>query len=101
MVRILKNMRGKLVDDGAIAASVAPSYFVEGLMYNVPTDKFGGSYGASFVNSMKWIQENADKTKLICANRQHWLLRANAKTSWNPTDAETFLTAVIQMWNRW
>ena len=30
MVRILKNMRGKLVDAGAIDDGSAPSYFLEG-----------------------------------------------------------------------
>jgi hypothetical protein len=32
MARILKNMRGKLVEDGTIADGSAPSYFLEGLL---------------------------------------------------------------------
>ncbi len=45
MVRILKNMRTRLVEDGSIPQGTAPSYFLEGLLYNVPDDKFGDSYG--------------------------------------------------------
>src|SRR3989339_1948869 len=36
MVRVLKNLRSKLVADGALKAGVAPSYYLEGLLYNVP-----------------------------------------------------------------
>ena len=40
MVRILKNMRSRMVETGALKAGVAPSYYLEGLFYNIPTDKF-------------------------------------------------------------
>ena len=32
MVRILKNMRSRLVEDGSIEKGSAPSYFLEGLL---------------------------------------------------------------------
>src|SRR5260221_5761471 len=34
MVRILKNMRERLVSDGEITKATAPSYYLEGLLYN-------------------------------------------------------------------
>ena len=37
MVRILKNLRGKLVDDNLIKMDIAPSYYLESLLYNVPS----------------------------------------------------------------
>jgi hypothetical protein len=40
LVRIFKNMRNNLVADGKIGQKIAPSYFIEGLLYNVPNDKF-------------------------------------------------------------
>jgi len=67
MVRILKNMRSRLVNDGVTAEGSAPSYFLEGLLYNVPNDKFGTSYGDTFVAAMNWILE-ADRKKFVCAN---------------------------------
>ena len=61
MVRILKNMRSRLMDYGILVAGSAPSYSIEGLLYNVPNDKFGKSYGDSFatLSSMKlWNEWN-------------------------------------------
>src|SRR3546814_16443415 len=53
MVRIWKNLRTKLVEDGKIEAGAAPSYYIEGLLYNVPDEKFGSRSDASFVTS-RW-----------------------------------------------
>jgi hypothetical protein len=100
MVRVLKNMRSKLVDSGVINAGVAPSYFLEGLLYNVPNDKFGGSYGATFVAAMNWIVK-AQRDKLLCAHGQHWLVRDSAAESWPIVNYTTFINAVINMWNTW
>lgn len=65
MVRVLKNLRSKLVADGDLKAGLAPSYYLEGLLYNVPNEKFGNSYADCFVNAMNWIQTEADKDKLL------------------------------------
>src|SRR5580700_6556754 len=61
-VRIMKNMRNNMISKGLLQDGVAPSYFIEGLFYNVPDDKFGTDYGNTFVNSIKYIQ-GADRTK--------------------------------------
>lgn len=101
MARVLKNLRGKLVDEGNIAAGVAPSYFLEGLLYNVPNEKLTTSYQDCFVNAMSWIQNEADKNKLVCANEQYYLLWDNSHTSWPKANCETFLEAAIELWNNW
>lgn len=101
MARVLKNLRSKLVDEGNIAAGVAPSYFLEGLLYNVPNEKFTSSYQDCFVNAMNWIQKDADKNKLVCANEQYYLLRDNHHTCWSTQNCETFLEAAIKLWNDW
>ena len=51
MVRVFKNMRNRMIDDKYIADGVAPSYFLEGMLWNVPSDKFVQSYEDSFVNT--------------------------------------------------
>ncbi len=101
MARILKNMRGKLVSDGILESSIAPSYYLEGLLYNIPSDLFGSSYQDCFVNSINWIQNDADKDKLVCANEQYYLLRDNAHNCWPKADCEAFLAAAIDLWNSW
>ncbi|MGX9934805.1 nucleotidyltransferase domain-containing protein [Advenella kashmirensis] len=101
MVRVLKNLRSKLIANGKIKAGLAPSYYLEGLLYNVPNEKFGVSYVDCFVNAMNWIQTEADKDKLLCANEQYYLLWEGMHTSWEPGDAEAFIEAAIRLWNDW
>lgn len=101
MVRVLKNLRSKLVADGELAAGIGPSYYLEGLMYNVPDGKFGNSYQNSFVNAINWIQDEADKTKLVCANEQYYLLRDGSHTCWPIANGEAFLAAAVKAWNEW
>lgn len=101
MVRIWKNLRSKLVADGEIEAGTAPSYYVEGLLYNVPVEKFGESYEASFVNAFNWLVREADKSKLVCANEQYYLLRDNAHTCWAPAKCDAFLDATAKLWKNW
>jgi hypothetical protein len=100
MVRILKNMRSKLVSDGIIKNDLAPSYYIEGLLYNVPNDKFGKSYADTFVNAINWI-DSVDKTKFVCANEQYYLLRKDALVCWDPDKGEEFIKSLINLWNNW
>ncbi len=100
MVRVLKNLRGKLVEDEMIEADVAPSYYIEGLLYNVPNEKFGKSYGDSFVNCMNWILE-ADRSEFLCANEQYYLLREGSPITWRDSKCTEFLAAACDLWKQW
>ena len=97
MVRILKNMRSKLVDDGKISKDTAPSYYIEGMLWNVPNDKFGGNYGDSFCNCINWLRQ-ADRSKLVCAHGQHLLL-GNTNVQWPSDKCDQFLNALVKLWN--
>ena len=99
-VRIVKNMRNKLVESKTIKSGLAPSYYIEGLFYNVPIDKFGTSYGDTFVNAMNWILQ-ADKSDFVCANEQYYLVRDNVHTCWPKADCDQFLEALKSFWNNW
>ncbi len=59
LVRILKNFRGWLVEEGRLAEGVAPSYFIEGLLYNVPAANFSGSYGDMLCQCLNWLQQQS------------------------------------------
>src|ERR1700722_9728991 len=81
VVRIFKNMRNTMIDKGLLAEGVAPSYFIEGMLHNVPDDKFGGSYQDTWIGCFNHIV-TADRDKLVTANHMHWLVRDNSPTSW-------------------
>jgi hypothetical protein len=99
MVRIVKNMRSKLVEDRKIASDTAPSYYIEGMLWNVPKDKFGGSYEGTFINCINWLWAT-DRSKLLCAHEQHPLL-GTSNVQWSPEKCESFLVAVINLWREY
>ena len=74
MVRVIKNMRNSIIEKGLLADKVAPSYFIEGMLYNVPNDTFTGSYQDMLVKCFTSIVA-ADETKLTTASGLHWLVR--------------------------
>ncbi len=97
MVRILKNMRSRLVDTGQLNPGVAPSYYVEGLFYNVPNEQYAAdSYGDTFCNGINWLLK-AEKAKLVCANWKYYLI-GNSNVQWNEADFDEFLSAVCKLW---
>lgn len=100
MVRILKNMRTKMVDVGAIEDGVAPSYFLEGLLYNVPNDKFGSSYENTFIAAYNWLIQ-ADQSQFACANEQYYLLRDNDPVTWPTANGKRFLHELSIFWRDW
>ena len=100
IVRILKNMRNRMVDDGLIEKRLAPSYFLEGLLYNVPREQFGANYEDSFVNAYNWIV-SADRTQFLCANEQYYLLRDDVAVTWPVSDGEQFLKQLARFWGEW
>lgn len=99
-VRILKNMRNRMIADGVIEGGLAPSYYLEGMLYNVPDDKFGSSYQATMVAGINWIRQ-ADRSKFVCANELFYLLRENSPVTWRKADCDKFLDAVVDFWNTW
>jgi hypothetical protein len=99
-VRVFKNMRNGMIDKGIIRKGLAPSYFIEGLLYNVPNAKFGVSFDNTVVNCFNWIA-NADHSQLVCANELHWLVRDGSATSWPTADCGLFLSSICNYWNQW
>lgn len=100
MVRIIKNMRSKAIAEAMIEPGIAPSYYLEGLLYNVPNEKFSGSFEYAFVNCINWILE-ADRSKFLCANEQYYLLHEDSHVTWREANCTKFLGAACELWNQW
>ena len=84
-VRVLKNMRKAMVNRGFLADGIAPSYFLEGMLYNVPSHYFVNSFQQTFKNYLNYLWK-CDPVQLICANKLHWLIRDGCQTCWNTND---------------
>lgn len=100
MARILKNMRSRLIAEDMLENGVAPSYYLEGLLYNVPNDKFGKCYEDTFVNAINWILD-ADRSKFVCANEQYYLLFEDSPVTWRTEKCDKFLNAAVELWKQW
>lgn len=100
MVRMYKNMRNRMLDEKCIADGVAPSYYLEGMLWNVPDSNFVQSFEDSFVNTFNWVI-NADSTRLVCANRLDWLVRDNSNVSWSAANFDAYLAAANRYWAEW
>lgn len=100
LVRVLKNMRNKMIERQIIKPGSAPSYFLEGLLYNVPAEHFQGSLQQSVEACFGWIND-ADHGSFTCANGIHPLSRDNVATSWSIEGYISLLTGVGTLWARW
>ena len=99
-VRILKNMRNAMISDGYLSDGSAPSYYLEGMLYNVPASCFGTSWQDTVTAAINWLNE-ADQKKLLCANEQYFLLHPPSKVTWREEQFAAYLKAVIKYWNEW
>lgn len=81
-----------------IEPKLAPSYFLEGLLYNVPEHRFGGSQQANFIDTLNWISD-ADRSKFVCANEQFFLLNDYSPVTWRASKCDAFLAAAYRYWN--
>ena len=98
-VRVAKNMRNAMVNDGLVKKGIAPSYFLEGMLWNVPNQSFVAGYQQTFENYLYWL-ERCNAKDLACANNLHRLIRENSQISWNMQGFQTFLKSARQYWNR-
>ena len=98
-VRVLKNIRSAMEHYGLINKEIAPSYFLEGLLYNVPNERFGGSYENTMASCINWIT-NADRSKFTCANKKH-VLFGDWQETWPAAKYDQFMDALVRYWHNW
>lgn len=99
-IRIFKNIRNRLVDDKKLQSGVAPSYYLEGLLWNAPVEAFGNNYNTTVFNCLNWMRE-VDESKLSCANAMFSLLGDNSPVKWSPANFRTYRSQAISLWNEW
>ena len=97
VVRMFKNAKSYLVDHGKLGDGVAPSYYVECLLYNVPDQQFRGSRQEAFRNVLAWLAES-DLDNMACQNGQVCLC-GNTAQQWEQVRARQTVDALVRLWN--
>ena len=98
-IRIFKNARTHLVKQGIISKELAPSYFLECLLYNVPDEKFTSNCQNTFCNVVNWLLET-NMSSFVCQNEQVYLF-GNTPEQWSSSNALSLLQAYVDLWNNW
>ena len=98
-VRLFKNARTYLEGKNTIPGDLAPSYFLECLIYNVPEGKFGASYEDTFCNAVNWLAK-ADFAQFTCQNEQLPLF-GESPEQWSADKAKTLVESMKKLWNNW
>lgn len=98
-VRIMKNAVSYLVDNGTLKKGVAPSYFLQCMVYNVPSHLFDNDLTQTYCNVINHLHK-ADLSSLVCQHKMHSLFGTD-DTYWNEIDARVTLNALIDLWNGW
>lgn len=99
VVRMFKNARSYMVDKGIIQKELAPSYFVESLLYNVDDSSFEGSRTEIYIKVLKWILDSLSTDKigyLLCQNEQLPLF-GDTPEQWNADDAFQLAKSYIEL----
>jgi len=99
VVRMFKSARDYMVEREVIDASLAPSYFIECLLYNAPNTCFGWSYQDSFAAVLKWLS-TAHLAGLRAQNGIEPLF-GTGPTQWPDKHARIFISTVVRAWNDW
>jgi hypothetical protein len=97
-IRIFKNARNHLVDLGRIARADAPSYHIECLLYNVPSDKFRtNNHQERYYKIVDYLQ-NANFRSF---SAQHGLenLFGHSEAQWRQREAMRFVDELVWLWD--
>jgi len=98
-VRIFKNARSYLIDHGKISGDLAPSYFIQCLLYNVPNRQFAPTYQDTYCNLLNWLS-TAPLEKFRCQNEQLSLF-GDTPEQWSIVSARAFIKALAELWKGW
>lgn len=98
-VRMFKSARNHLESEGLIGADLAPSYFVECLVYNAHDSAFKKSYQDTYCEIVNWMGR-AHLGSLVCQNEQRQLFGPSPE-QWSIEDAREFIGQLAALWNDW
>lgn len=101
-VRLFKNARNHLVEHGRLPEGAAPSYFIQGLLYNVPPEVYGGGTRQNFLNVLTWLAGASGRYEpgFYCQNGIIELFGASDE-QWEVPEAAGFVLELLQLDAGW
>ncbi|WP_309640740.1 nucleotidyltransferase [Flavobacterium sp.] len=103
-VRVLKNIKAAMVRNGYINKTLAPSYFLECLVYNSDNSNFKQNtfqdISTSIINQFYRDSINGNMENYLVQNEQGKLF-GSEDLQWNIIDAREFVTQIIRFWNEY
>lgn len=96
-VRIFKNMRNTMIEQGLLSKEDAPSYFIECLLFNVPTESFSTSWSRCVFNVLTYLNTSRSWANFMCINN---IISLWDSSAWNEQAAKNFISLCIGLWKR-
>ena len=95
-IRVFKNARNRAGND-------FPSYFLECLLFNVPTDRFTNSHARTCEGALNYLvraKNTGSLAAFVCGNgQQHMFGTALHQTSLE--SAHVLISSLVNLWNNW
>ena len=98
-IRMFKNARAQLVEEGRLAPATARSYQIECLLYNVPDGLLKSSHQSAYSSALYWLHRN-DPSRFSCQSKMVPLFDSGPD-SWNERDARTLIDALVKQYEGW
>ena len=98
-VRMFKSARNHLEATGQIISGLAPSYFLECLLYNAPDSAYQARFQDTYCSIVNWMNQ-AKLESMLCQNGQLYLF-GQAEEQWSAENAKTLAAKLVNLWNNW
>lgn len=98
-VRMFKNARSCATDQGYLVEGIAPSYFVDCLIYNVPDYCFVDDLAETYCNVVNYLNKAA-LSGFVCRNEIVSLFGPSSE-QWSENAARQLIGSLIRLWNEW
>ena len=102
VTRIIKNMIARLVELNRISSDLAPSYYLESLLYNVPSRYFNQTYYQDIIRfNLDYLttQTTAGKLNDFISQNECRYLFYGIDPHWNEEDCKVFLKQINSFFN--
>lgn len=98
-VRMFKSARNRLEEANLIGSNLAPSYFLECLLYNAPDSAYRWGFQDTYCSIVNWWNQT-DLEGLFCQNGQQYLF-GDSDEQWSIAEANTLGAQLANLWNNW